>query len=171
MKQKTKINCRLKSLGAHISRQMLDFLMPFFFFFFGHAVLQGISHSTFLPSVATFFTDFQRSLMFLNLMANILRAEKAQLSQPVFIGEVLHPSGHLHGPPLDSVATALHSPFLALKSVYWISQKPNKGTLFSKDLLFEYASQVLLLVFCLFLFVTVLYLSKDHCTSLPLWMK
>ncbi|KAK4827689.1 hypothetical protein QYF61_020823 [Mycteria americana] len=32
---------------------------------------------------------------------SLLQAEQAQLSQPVFIGEVLQPSDHLHGPPLD----------------------------------------------------------------------
>ncbi|KAK4827563.1 hypothetical protein QYF61_019187 [Mycteria americana] len=32
---------------------------------------------------------------------SLLQAEQPQLSQPVFVGEVLQPSGHLHGPPLD----------------------------------------------------------------------
>ncbi|KAK4827142.1 LOW QUALITY PROTEIN: hypothetical protein QYF61_014736 [Mycteria americana] len=32
---------------------------------------------------------------------SLLQAEQAQLSQPVFIEEVLQPSDHLHGPPLD----------------------------------------------------------------------
>ncbi|KAK4808881.1 hypothetical protein QYF61_007996 [Mycteria americana] len=32
---------------------------------------------------------------------SLLQAEQPQLSQPVFIGEVLQPSDHLHGPPLD----------------------------------------------------------------------
>ncbi|KAK4832092.1 hypothetical protein QYF61_020707 [Mycteria americana] len=32
----------------------------------------------------------------------LLQAEQPQLSQPVFIGEVLQPSDPLHGPPLDS---------------------------------------------------------------------
>ncbi|KAK4810366.1 hypothetical protein QYF61_019285 [Mycteria americana] len=32
---------------------------------------------------------------------SLLQAEQPQLSQPFFIGEVFHPSGHLRGPPLD----------------------------------------------------------------------
>ena len=31
----------------------------------------------------------------------LLQAKQAQLPQPFFIKEVLQPSGHLHGPPLD----------------------------------------------------------------------
>ncbi|KAK4831893.1 LOW QUALITY PROTEIN: hypothetical protein QYF61_020040 [Mycteria americana] len=34
---------------------------------------------------------------------SLLQAEQPQLSQPVLIGEVLHPSDHFHGPPLDSL--------------------------------------------------------------------
>ncbi|KAK4813670.1 hypothetical protein QYF61_017637, partial [Mycteria americana] len=34
---------------------------------------------------------------------SLLQAEQPQLSQPVFIGEVLQPSHHLRGPPLDSL--------------------------------------------------------------------
>ncbi|KAK4819077.1 hypothetical protein QYF61_025310 [Mycteria americana] len=34
---------------------------------------------------------------------SLLQAEPPQLSQPVFIGEVLQPTDHLHGPPLDSL--------------------------------------------------------------------
>ena len=37
------------------------------------------------------------------------RAKQAQLHQPAFIGEVLQPSEHLYGPPLDTTApTAPH---------------------------------------------------------------
>jgi len=32
---------------------------------------------------------------------SLLQAEKAQLSQPFLIGEMLQPSDPLHGPPLD----------------------------------------------------------------------
>ena len=32
---------------------------------------------------------------------SLLQAEQAQLPQPVFAGEVLQPSEHLCGPPLD----------------------------------------------------------------------
>ncbi|KAK4826701.1 hypothetical protein QYF61_010916 [Mycteria americana] len=35
------------------------------------------------------------------LEPSLLQAEQPQLSQPVFIGEVLQPSDHLHGSPLD----------------------------------------------------------------------
>ncbi|KAK4810174.1 hypothetical protein QYF61_010486 [Mycteria americana] len=35
------------------------------------------------------------------LEPSLLQAEQPQLSQPVFIGKVLQPSDHLHGPPLD----------------------------------------------------------------------
>ncbi|KAK4812888.1 LOW QUALITY PROTEIN: hypothetical protein QYF61_024244 [Mycteria americana] len=38
-----------------------------------------------------------------SLEPSLLQAEQPQLSQPVFIGEVLQPSDHLHGPPLDSL--------------------------------------------------------------------
>ena len=34
---------------------------------------------------------------------SLLQAEQGQLLQPVFIGEVLQPSEHLHSPPLDSL--------------------------------------------------------------------
>ncbi|KAK4810863.1 hypothetical protein QYF61_008835 [Mycteria americana] len=34
---------------------------------------------------------------------SLLQAEQPQLSQPVLVGEVLQPSDHLHGPPLDSL--------------------------------------------------------------------
>ncbi|KAK4810558.1 hypothetical protein QYF61_004521 [Mycteria americana] len=34
---------------------------------------------------------------------SLLQAEQPQISQPVFIGEVLQPSDHLRGPPLDSL--------------------------------------------------------------------
>ncbi|KAK4821719.1 LOW QUALITY PROTEIN: hypothetical protein QYF61_000262 [Mycteria americana] len=37
-----------------------------------------------------------------SLQPSLLEAEQPQLSQAVFIGEVLQPSDHLHGPPLDS---------------------------------------------------------------------
>ena len=36
-------------------------------------------------------------------MRSLPLTEQAHLPQPVFIGEVLQPSGHLHGPPLDPV--------------------------------------------------------------------
>ena len=32
---------------------------------------------------------------------SVLQAEEPQLSQPVFVGEVVQPSDHLCGPPLD----------------------------------------------------------------------
>ena len=32
---------------------------------------------------------------------SLLQTEQAQLFQPFLIGEVLQPSDHLHGPPLD----------------------------------------------------------------------
>ncbi|KAK4829762.1 hypothetical protein QYF61_006486 [Mycteria americana] len=38
-----------------------------------------------------------------SLQPSLLQAEQPQLSQPVFIGEVLQPSDHFHGPPLDSL--------------------------------------------------------------------
>ncbi|KAK4823457.1 hypothetical protein QYF61_002293 [Mycteria americana] len=38
-----------------------------------------------------------------SLKPSLLQAEQPQLSQPVFIGEVLQPSDHLRGPPLDSL--------------------------------------------------------------------
>ncbi|KAK4810857.1 hypothetical protein QYF61_008829 [Mycteria americana] len=34
---------------------------------------------------------------------SLLQAEQPQLSQPVLVGEVLQPSDHFHGPPLDSL--------------------------------------------------------------------
>ena len=37
------------------------------------------------------------------LQPSLCQAEKAQLPQPVFIAEVLQPSGHLHGPFLDLI--------------------------------------------------------------------
>ncbi|KAK4831319.1 hypothetical protein QYF61_016808 [Mycteria americana] len=38
-----------------------------------------------------------------SLEPSLLQAEQPQLSQPVFIAEVLQPSDHLHGPALDSL--------------------------------------------------------------------
>ena len=35
------------------------------------------------------------------LEPSLLQDEKPQLSQPVLLGEVLQPSDHSHGPPLD----------------------------------------------------------------------
>ncbi|GAB0186614.1 mitochondrial enolase superfamily member 1 [Grus japonensis] len=37
----------------------------------------------------------------ISLESSLLQAEQSQLSQPVLIGQVLQPSDHLHGPPLD----------------------------------------------------------------------
>ena len=34
---------------------------------------------------------------------SLLQAEQLQLSQPFFAGEAFQPSGHFHGPPLDSL--------------------------------------------------------------------
>ncbi|KAK4826033.1 hypothetical protein QYF61_003854 [Mycteria americana] len=45
-----------------------------------------------------------------SLQPSLLQAEQRQLSQPVFTGEALQPSDHLHGPPLDS----LQQPVLVL---------------------------------------------------------
>ena len=38
-----------------------------------------------------------------SLEPSLLRAEEPQLSQPVFVREMLQSSGHLCGPPLDSL--------------------------------------------------------------------
>ena len=41
------------------------------------------------------------------LQPSFLQAEQAQLPQPVFVGEVLQPSDHLCGPPLDPLQQLL----------------------------------------------------------------
>jgi len=43
---------------------------------------------------------------------SILQAKQAHLPQSLFIGEVLQPSDHLHGPPLDLLQQPLIPPVL-----------------------------------------------------------
>ncbi|KAK4820289.1 hypothetical protein QYF61_022859 [Mycteria americana] len=58
-------------------------------------------HSTKAPGLPEEAFEHLENLNYLYLANN--KAEQPQLSQPVFVEEVLQPSDHFHGPPLDSL--------------------------------------------------------------------
>ncbi|KAK4829890.1 hypothetical protein QYF61_007282 [Mycteria americana] len=71
---------------------------------------------------------------------SLLQAEQPQLSQPVFIGELLQPSDHLHGPSLDSlqqvhVLIMLGAPELDADFRWGLTRAEQSGRITSLDLL------------------------------------
>ncbi|KAK4830276.1 hypothetical protein QYF61_009369 [Mycteria americana] len=95
-----------------------------------HHGLQGnLCSSAWSTSSPSFFADLGPLQVLegcykVSLEPPLLQAEQPQLSQPVFIGEVLQPSDHLHGPPLDSlqqvhVLLMLEAPELNTVLQFW----------------------------------------------------
>ena len=59
---------------------------------------------------------------------SLLQAEQAQLLQPLFTGEVLQPSDHLCGPPLDPLQQLLIFPVLGTPDLDALLQTgPHEG--------------------------------------------
>ncbi|KAK4831174.1 LOW QUALITY PROTEIN: hypothetical protein QYF61_015644 [Mycteria americana] len=65
-----------------------------------------------------------------SLEPSLLQAEQPQLSQPVLVGEVLQPSDHFHGPPLDPLQQLHVFPLLRapeLDTVLQMSSHQSRG--------------------------------------------